>query len=106
MKKIVRFTESDLTRLVKRVINENSMKYLKKLSEKIIMSKKFDEVLNEMNPDDFGDEFEYADNFITNLLEEFSGYKHYDDLYDYIKDEYGEMIISYYFNDDDDDDDL
>ena len=78
------------------------------LVKRIMLSRKFDRITNEMEPMDFSDEFEFADNFISYLLDDYIDEEYYDDLYDLVKDEYGEIILSMYGRSDDfgDDDDF
>jgi len=78
------------------------------LVKRIMLSRKFDRIANEMEPMDFSDEFEFADNFISYLLDDYIDEEYYDDLYDLVKDEYGEIILSMYGRSDDfgDDDDF
>jgi hypothetical protein len=49
-----------------------------------------------MEPSEYGDEFEYADNFIDQLLSDYSNEDFHDDLYNEVKDEYGDIILSMY----------
>ena len=69
---------------------------LNDLAKKIVLSKKYDEIVDEMSPEDYGDEFEFGDNFISNLLDEYVEDDFYDDLYDVVKMEYGDIILSLY----------
>lgn len=78
------------------------------LVKRIMLSRKFDRLANEIEPMEFSDEFEFADNFISYLLDDYIDEEYYDDLFDLVKDEYGEIILSMYggsdeFEDDDDD---
>jgi len=66
------------------------------LVKRIMLSRKFDRIANEMKPMDFSDEFEFADNFISYLLDDYVDEEYYNDLYDLVKDEYGEIILSMY----------
>ena len=76
------------------------------LVKRIMLSRKFDRLANEIEPMEFSDEFEFADNFISYLLDDYIDEEYYDDLFDLVKDEYGEIILSMYgdggFEDDDD----
>ena len=81
------------------------------LAKKIMLSKQFDQLADEIDPMEFSDEFEFGDNFITYLLQDYIDKPFYDDLYNTIKDEYGDIILSMYgnpFDDmfDDDDDEM
>jgi hypothetical protein len=62
--------------------------------------------------DDFKDEFEYADNIISwsvdaflELPENEQYYEYYDEIVDYLKENYGEMIMNNYEDADDYDED-
>ncbi len=54
-----------------------------------------------MSPSDYGDEFEFADNFLSQLLDDYIDSDFYDDLYDVVKMEYGETILNMYLSDND-----
>jgi hypothetical protein len=81
------------------------------------ISKSFDEMLDspDNNPNDFSDEFEYADNMISWTVDELvfntddSYYEdNEDDVREFIKDMYGDFLFDRYYseaNDDDEDDD-
>ena len=80
------------------------------------ISKSFDEMLDspDNNPNDFSDEFEYADNMISWTVDElvFNTNDSYyedneDDVREFIKDMYGDFLFDRYYseaNDDDEDD--
>jgi hypothetical protein len=80
------------------------------------ISKSFDEMLDspDNNPNDFSDEFEYADNMISWTVDELvfntddSYYEdNEDDVREFIKDMYGDFLFDRYYseaNDDDEDD--
>jgi|688.fasta_scaffold1749028_2 hypothetical protein len=59
MKKIVRLTESDLTNIVKRVINEENTNYFSSKMIKFI-GRIIDEVISEKTPDEY-DAIDYND---------------------------------------------
>ena len=81
------------------------------------ISKSFDEMLDspDNNPNDFSDEFEYADNMISLTVDDLvyntddSYYEdNEDDVRDFIKDVYGDFLFDRYYseaNNDDYDDD-
>ncbi len=81
--------------------NDEGQLDLNELAKKIVISQKYSEIYDEMTPSDYGDEFEFADNFITNLLDEYEDSDFYDDLYDVVKMEYGDTILNIYLSDDD-----
>lgn len=88
-----------MKKMVDELFNESVIKEsdaLMSLAKKIVLSKKYDRLSNELDPMSFSDEFEFADNFITYLLDDYENEKYYDELYDLIKDEYGEIIMSMY----------
>ena len=80
------------------------------------ISKSFDEMLDspDNNPNDFSDEFEYADNMISLTVDDLvyntddSYYEdNEDDVREFIKDMYGDFLFDRYYseaNDDDEDD--
>lgn len=76
------------------------------------ISKKFDEMLDspDNSPNDFSDEFEYADNMISWTLDELiqdTNDNYYEDnrdnLVDFIKDMYGDFLFDRYYSDVNDD---
>ena len=80
------------------------------------ISQKFDEVIDspDNNPNDFSDEFEYADNIISWTLDELFRstndiyyIDNMDDVTDFIKEMYGDSLFDRWYsevNDDDEDD--
>lgn len=66
------------------------------LGDALIGSGRLQEILDEENPLDYSDEFEFVDNVIVQLLYPYSDEEYYDELQDYIKDVYGEMLFDYY----------
>ena len=112
MKKIIRLTESDLSRIVKRVINEKSKEneldqFIKRRSSLIdeLIEKNIDEV--EEDGTLFNDEYEYAKNIINWVVQDMKVREDIDenDIIDYIEDEYGEYIRSRFNSEDDEEDD-
>ena len=110
MKKVIRLTESDLARIVKRVISEGSQEdkldmYLRRRSELIdeLIEKNIDEV--EEDGTFFIDQFEFADNIINWVVQDMKVPDDIDEneVIDFIKDEYGESIMSRFESDEDDD---
>lgn len=79
------------------------------------ISQKFDEMLDspDNNPNDFSDEFEYADNMISLTLDELA-YNTDDSYYednqdgvkDFIKDMYGDFLFDRYYSEVNDDEDI
>ena len=72
---------------------ESSTVNLDELVKKIALSGKYSDIVDEMTPDDYSDEFEFGDNFISKLLDDYVDHKQYDDLYTLFKDEYGDIIL-------------
>jgi hypothetical protein len=75
-------------------------------NKKPVFEKLIDAEITNNDSEDFGDEFEYADNIISWVVDAFislpgnDGYfDKYDDIHDYLKDNYGEIIISQYERD-------
>ncbi len=85
---------------------ESSTLDLSVLVKRIALSSKYDDIVDEMTPEDYSDEFEFGDNFITNLLDDYVDHEQYDELYDLFKYEYGDIILSMYGRFDDDMDEL
>jgi len=71
---------------------------INKLAKKIVLSQKFSEVLGQMEPSDYSDEFEFGDNFLSELLDDYVDSDFYDDLYDVVKMEYGDTILNMYLS--------
>ena len=78
------------------------------------ISQKFDEMLDspDNNPNDFSDEFEYADNMISWTLDELisdTNDNYYEDnrdeIVDFIKNMYGDFLFDRYYSEVNDDDD-
>jgi hypothetical protein len=109
MKKVVRLTESDLTRIVKRVIKEqedDNYEIPSRLRRRILnMEEKLEEVMDDPDndPSDFSDEFEYTDNIIEYMIQELLGETedsyiedNENEISDFIKETYGEYIMDRY----------
>lgn len=103
MKKIIKFTESDLGRLVERVINEmgfNVVRWFMRRRESFEIE--LGKQLEELDPCSFGDEFEFSDNVISWAMEDAFNYDEYvefeDELIDIIKEEYGDQLFETYFS--------
>ena len=97
--RIKRAMGEGMKKMVDELFNESVIKEsdaLMSLAKKIVLSKKYDRLSNELDPMSFSDEFEFVDNFITYLLDDYENEKYYDELYELIKDEYGENIMSMY----------
>ena len=112
MKRIIRLTEKDLSRIVKRAINEKSKEneldqFIKRRSSLIdeLIEKNIDEV--EEDGTLFNDEYEYAKNIINWVVQDMKVREDIDenDIIDYIEDEHGEYIRSRFNSEDDEEDD-
>lgn len=104
MKKVIRLTEGDLVRIVNRVIKED---YSRELEFRFvaltnIMYDLIDKAKDELDVDDFSDEFEYMDNVIYYVVRELQDklgdkdsfwYDEEDEITDYIKEEYEDYIM-------------
>jgi hypothetical protein len=103
MKKIIRLTESDLTRIVKRVINEGyslNFKRRFKLINDVILEL-IDSAKDEVDEDDFNDYYDYLENVVYWVVQELQSmygdkddfwYDYEDEIIEYIKDEYDEYL--------------
>ena len=86
---------------------------VEQLARRIMSSPKFNNIISTEDPNDYSDEFEYADNIISIVLNDYFDEDIYDDLVEYIKDNYSEYIFDEYrnsvpdeFEDDEDFDEL
>ena len=103
MKKVIRLTESDLTRIVKRVINEGyslNFKRRFKLINDVILEL-IDSAKDEVDEDDFNDYYDYLENVVYWVVQELQSmygdkddfwYDYEDEIIEYIKDEYDEYL--------------
>ena len=104
MKKVIRLTETDLIRIVKRVINEEEYsrsfrRRISQIDEDIIdlISQGKDEV----DEDDYDDVYEYLDNVVYWVVQELQNrygkdndfwFDNEDEITDYIKDKYDDYL--------------
>lgn len=72
------------------------------IGDDLISSSKMDSILTNTYATDFSDEFEYADNIIRELVNDYVDSPIYDELYDYVKEAYGENLIELYLSGEDD----
>jgi hypothetical protein len=101
MKKVLRLTESELIRIVKRIVESDD-------DIRSRMKRRFDglqnliqqEVDNEDEPESYSDEFEYASNILSYAVDEFISLpgneymaERYDEVLDYAKEEFGEDVM-------------
>lgn len=72
------------------------------IGDDLISSSRMDSILTNTYATDFSDEFEYADNLISELVNEYIDSPIYDELYNYIKDTYGDTFLELYNSGEDD----
>jgi len=101
--KILKLTEADLKKIVKRVIKEQDYNDETRALAGSLWKLYSDAVEEQLNPEDFDDEFTYMEEFIKYLLD--SGVEEglieegttlYDTLNDYYNDYYAEYIFNKY----------
>ncbi len=85
MKKIVRLTESDLTRLVRRIVNEKKSKPSKKMIFKVL-----DNAIENADQTGYDDVYDWMDEVFSDVEDELEGKMDIDDLRmdygDYVQD--------------------
>tara|TARA_R110000764_G_scaffold1778_1_gene7808 strand:+ start:652 stop:1461 length:810 start_codon:yes stop_codon:yes gene_type:complete len=91
-----KINESNRYENLKEQYSDDGQLDVNELAKKIVLSKKYSEIVDEIQPTDYSDEFEFGDNFISNLLDEYFDEEYYDDLYDVVKMEYGDIILDLY----------
>lgn len=103
MKQITRLTESDINRLVKKVINEEDIdvkRWFIRRSDEFISV--LEQLINEEDPCTFEDEFEFASNIINWAMEASLDYDEYenfeDELTNFLQDEFGEQLFDAYYS--------
>lgn len=115
MKKIIRLTESDLARIVKRVIQESDEipLFIRRRENKI--SEILDEVVStaENDPMNFSDEFEYADNILNWTIQIMRGVygddmieRDENDILGHLKEMYGDHLFDIYYSEVEPEDDF
>jgi hypothetical protein len=67
------------------------------IGDSVMGSQDFQEVFSNMDPNEYEDEFEFADNAIYMALAKYEDKPYYDDLFDYVKDMYSENLFDAYF---------
>lgn len=69
---------------------------VEQIGDSIWSSGRIWELLKEYHPEDFGDEFEFADNMIHFLTLPYEDETYHEELYDYMKEVYGEYLFDIY----------
>ncbi len=72
------------------------------IGDSLIHSEYFEEILESTYASDFENESEYVDSILSSLISEYKGTSIEDELYEYLKDVYGESLIDLYKSGDDD----
>jgi len=75
---------------------DGGLSTVEELGDAIMGSGRLEEVLQENKPEDYSDEFEFVDNIISQLVDPYMDDEYYDELYEYIKDMYGETLFDEY----------
>ena len=95
-KKVIRLTESEIISLVKKVIQEQLGAKIRRRSNEI--QDLVDMFIANDNPEDYNDEFEYADNILygvyDDLIEKYPDLDKYnEEIMDYLKETYAESLF-------------
>ena len=101
MKKVLRLTESELIRIVKRIVeSDDDIRSRMKRRFDVLQNLIQQEVDNEDEPESYSDAFEYASNILSYAVNEFISLPgneymadRYDDVLDYAKEEFGEDVM-------------
>ena len=101
MKKVLRLTESELIRIVKRIVeSDDDIRFRMKRRFDVLQNLIQQEVDNEDEPESYSDAFEYASNILSYAVNEFISLPgneymadRYDDVLDYAKEEFGEDVM-------------
>lgn len=104
MKKVIRLTEGDLVRIVNRVIKEDYSRELEFRFAPLtsIIYELIDNAKDELDSDDYSDEFEYIDNVIYYVVRELQNklgdedsfwYDEEDEITEYIKEEFEDYLM-------------
>jgi hypothetical protein len=118
----IKVTESELVNIIKRIVesddDDDDIRSRMKRRHGALLSIIQDEVAQESDPDNFSDEFEFADNILSWSIDKFISQPgnewledRHDELLDYAKEEFGEELFEVYrdiahedYEDDDDED--
>jgi len=111
MKKVIRLNESQLVDLIKEIYKRKDVR--RRLPANFTEENVIERIEKEMRetaPNDYYDEYEYASNIISWVIDYFytsSDDPMYDEIYsdihDFMKEEYGSMIFNFYGDNVDDD---
>ena len=101
MKKVLRLKESELIRIVKRIVeSDDDIRSRMKRRFDVLQNLIQQEVDNEDEPESYSDAFEYASNILSYAVNEFISLPgneymadRYDDVLDYAKEEFGEDVM-------------
>lgn len=66
------------------------------LGDAIMGSQDFQQIFSNMDPSEYGDEFEYADNVLYRALRQYEDQPFHDDLFEYVKDMYSDQLFDAY----------
>ena len=107
-KKVIRLTESEIISLVKKVIQEQLGAKIRRRSGEI--QDLVDMFIANEDPEDYNDEFEYADNVLygvyDDLIERYPDLDNYhEEIMDYLKETYAESLFDIWVSASDEDED-
>jgi len=103
----IKVTESELVSIIKRIVesDDDDIRNRMKRREGTLSDLIEKQIEQEDDPNNFGDEFEFADNIISWALDEFISQPgnewledSYDDLMDYAKEKYGNQLFDIYYS--------
>jgi len=104
MKKVIRLNESQLEDLIKEIYKRTDVR--RRLPANFTEENVIERIEKEMwetDPNDYYDEYEYASNIISLVVDYFYEYsedpaydKIYNDIHDFMKDEYSSTIFEFY----------
>ena len=104
MKKVIRLNESQLVDLIKEIYKRKDVRRRlpANFTEENVIER-IEKEMGETDPNDYYDEYEYASNIISWVIDYFytsSDDPMYDEIYsdihDFMKEEYGSMIFNFY----------
>lgn len=94
-----RFSDITPPDLVREQDNDDTVE---SIGDNLMSSSRLDSILTNTYASDFSDEFEYASNLISELVVKYIDSPIYDELYNYIKDTYGDRFLELYNSGEDD----